>query len=121
MFVACFVLVVLSCFVVFAGLRIRALVPKHWMIVQGEWVGPALQFSAHPYRYRTPDGVERIGSTRVKIVWRWPYGGGCLVAYDPEQPASSQPAQLRWNGTMLIIVGACCAVAGVAMLVVALS
>lgn len=121
MYIACFVLIVVAGFVALAGVRVRGLVPKHWATVRGEWAGPALQFAPHPYRYRTPDGIDRTGTSAVKVVWRSPYGGTCLVAYDPENPARSQPAQLRWNGTLLIGVGACAAVAGVALLVVALA
>lgn len=120
MYIACFVLVLVAGFVVFAGVRVRGLVPKHWVPVRGEWSGPALRFAPHPYRYRTPDGIERTGTSTVKVTWRSPYGGSCLVAYDPEDPARSQPAQLRRNGTALIAVGACAAVAGGALLVVAL-
>lgn len=121
MYIACVMLIIASGFVVLAGIRVRRLVPKHWATVRGEWVGPALRFSPHPFRYRTADGVERSGQTRVKVVWRAPYGGSCLVAYDPENPTHAQPAQLRWNGTLLIVVGALAAVASVALLVVALA
>ncbi|UTX53770.1 DUF3592 domain-containing protein [Leucobacter aridicollis] len=120
MYIACFALIAVSGVVILAGLRVRRLVPKHWATVPGDWIGPALQFSPHPYRYRTPDGVERTGSSRVKVVWRAPFGGNCLVAYDPQNPATSQPAQLRTNGTLLIAVGAFAAIAGVALLAVSL-
>ncbi|GAA2188755.1 hypothetical protein GCM10009786_19050 [Leucobacter alluvii] len=36
----------------------------------------------------------------------------CLVAYDAYSPATSQPFQLRVNGTLLVAVGALAAVAG---------
>lgn len=116
MYIACVMVIVAAGFVVLAGIRVRGLVPKHWASVRGEWIGPALRFSPHQYRFRAPDGVERFGQTRVKVVWRAPHGGSCLVAYDPANPASSAPAQLRWNGALLIAVGGLAAVAGAVLL-----
>lgn len=121
MYIACIVLVLLAGCVLWVGIRLRRLVPKRWMIAQGEWLGPALRFAPHRYRYRTPDGVERVGQTAVQVLWRAPFGGKCLVAYDPEDHSRSHPAQLRSGGTLLTVVGAGAAVCGVVLLVIALS
>ncbi|MGO2141734.1 MAG: hypothetical protein ACTH30_15150 [Leucobacter sp.] len=120
MYIACIVLIVVAGFVVLAGVRVLRSVPKHWPTVRGEWAGPALQFSPHQYRYRTPDGFERSGETAVKVMLRPLYGGACVVAYDPESPWVSKPAQLRWNGAVLICVGVFAAVAGAVFLGIAL-
>ncbi|WP_461640644.1 hypothetical protein [Leucobacter sp. BZR 635] len=108
-------LIIASGFVVLAGVRLRRLVPKHWETVRGEWIGPALRFSSHQYRFRTPDGVERFGQTRVKVL-RAVYGGACVVAYDPTDPTHAHPAQLRRNGTLLIIIGVLAAGASAVLL-----
>lgn len=115
MYIACVMLIIAAGLVVLAGVRVRRLVPRHWATVRGEWIGPALRFSSHQYRFRTPDGVERFGQTRVKVL-RALYGGSCVVAYDPTNPTHAHPAQLRRNGTLLIVVGVLAAGAGVVLL-----
>lgn len=120
MSIACVAMILLGGVVVLVGIRVRTLVPKHWPTVRGHWIGPALQFSPSRYAYRTPDGVERGGSTSVRVLWRSPLGGTCEVAYDPEDLSRSHPAQLRGNGTVLIIVGGCAAASGAVLLALAL-
>lgn len=120
-FIACIMLVVVAGFVVLAGIRLRRAAPKHWLTARGEWVGPALRHAPQRYQYRTPDGSWHEGTTRVKVFWRPPHGGLCQVAYDPANPARSQPAQLRLGGTVLIGTGILAAVAGVVLLAIALA
>lgn len=71
---------------------------------------------ANPVAIRALDGVAK-----AKVLWRPQYGGACVVAYDPADPPRSQPAQLRWNGTVLIVTGVFAAVSGMALLAIALS
>lgn len=118
MFIACIMLIIVGGFVIFTGIRVRALVPRRWNIVLGEWLGPALRHAPHRYRYWTPDGAEHTGETRVKVFWRPQYGGSCRVAYDSANPGRSQPAQLRGNGAVLVCVGLFAALAGVVFLAI---
>lgn len=121
MSLACIMLLIAGACIVLAGIRVRGLVPQHWETVDGEWLGPALRHAPQRYRYRSLDGVERTGETRLKVFWRAQYGGRCQVAYDLADQARSQPTQLRGNGTVLIAVGVVAAVAAVAFLIAALT
>lgn len=121
MFIVAFMLVITGGLVAFAGFRVWALVPSHWTRVEGRWIGPSLRWSPSRYEYVTAEGVGRSGVARVKVMFRPPYGGTCVVAYDPADPSRSHPAQLRWNGGVLIAVGVVCAVAGVVFSALALA
>lgn len=121
MFVAACMLVLTGGLVAFAGFRVRALVLSHWTRVEGRWIGPSLRWSPARYDYVTAEGVGHSGVARVRVMFRPPHGGTCIVAYDPADPSRSQPAQLRWNGGVLIATGVVCAVAGCAFTVLALA
>nr|WP_217183839.1 hypothetical protein [Streptomyces sp. AC495_CC817] len=98
--------------VAFAGHRVRASVPRHWQRTVGRWSGPNLRWSPARYDYTTPDGVIRSGTARVRVMFRPTYGGSCVVAYDPDEPSRSQPAQLRGNGGVLMAIGLAAMVSG---------
>ncbi|UOR01508.1 hypothetical protein MUN77_15475 [Leucobacter allii] len=121
MTIAACMLVIVGGLVAFAGFRVRALVPAHWTRVTGQWIGPSLRWSPSPYAYVTTEGVGHSGVARVRVMFRPPTGGTCVVAYDPADPSRSHPAQLRWNGGVLIAVGVVCAIAGSAFAVLALA
>lgn len=113
MYAAALVIAVMGGFVAFAGFRVRALVPRHWPRVTGRWIGPNLRWSPALYEFVTVDGVGQSGVAKVKVMFRPAYGGACIVAYDPSDPSRSQPAQLRWNGGILVAVGLITIAAGI--------
>ncbi len=117
---ASMLLLLVSAMVVFAGVRVRALVPAHWHRTAGRWIGPQLQFTPASYEYELADGRTYSGVSRIRVAFRAPSGGSCTVAYDPADPARSHPAQFRTQGTLLIWVGACAAVCAIGFLVLSL-
>jgi len=97
-----------------AGVRLRRLVPTHWVRTRGRWTGPALQFEPDRYQFSARDGSTRSGTAAVKTSRLW-YGGTPTIAYDPDDPDRSQPAAFRRDGAVLIVVGGAAIIATVVL------
>lgn len=107
-------LAVLGVCVIVAGWRVRSLIPAHFARCSGVWIDPRLQFSAERYTYEV-DKVSYVGATRVKVSFRRSLGRAVEVAFDPADPATSYPAQLRTQGAVLIVTGGCSLLAAAAL------